>query len=65
MRVLGVGVLFLAAVVVAVYAVEAFAPDLSPWGWFAVMAPINVAGGLTVRAAAERRRRERRRKEVS
>lgn|GEM_PF-3835640 len=65
MRVLGVGLAFVAAVVAATSLVEAFAPGISSLGRFAVMLPIFVGGGLAVRAAAERRRRDRRRHGVS
>ncbi|MFE7407021.1 hypothetical protein [Isoptericola sp. NPDC057559] len=65
MRVLGVGVLFIVAVVATTYAVEALAPDLPPWGRSLVMAPVFVVGGLSVRAAAVRRRAEKSRREVS
>ncbi|MGF0115591.1 hypothetical protein ACQFYA_04580 [Promicromonospora sp. Marseille-Q5078] len=65
MRVLGVGLAFVASVVAATYVVEALAPGISQLGRFAVMLPIYVGGGLCVRAAAERRRRDRRRREVS
>jgi hypothetical protein len=64
-RVLGVGLVFVAVVVAATYLVETFAPGISSLGRFAVMAPIFIGGGLAVRAAAERRRRERARDRIS
>ncbi|GAA1716966.1 hypothetical protein GCM10009809_11240 [Isoptericola hypogeus] len=59
MRVLGVALVFVAAAAASVYVIEAFAPDISPLGRFAVMLPVYVGGGLSVRAAAQARRRRR------
>lgn len=65
MRVVLVAALFVTLAGASVSAIEALAPDLSPFGRFLVDVPIFMGGGWAVRAAAERRRRERARDRIS